>query len=85
MEKRTNQSDVPPLETAVFQTDLDQGNAVVETHLDEQRLLLALFWLLTIVGSDSLSLFAKPSLLLLFGLWLVLVEETEKLGGGILV
>jgi hypothetical protein len=64
---------------------LDEGNTVVETHLDEHRLLSILLWLLALVGSDSLSLFVETALLLLLGLGSVLVEQTEKLGGSVLV
>lgn len=34
---------------------LDEGNAVIETLLDEERLLAILLDLLALVGSDSLS------------------------------
>lgn len=69
-----------------FQTAyLDEGNAVVKTLLDEKRLLAILLGLLALVGSDSLGLLVQTSLLLLLGLWLVLVQETEELGGGVLV
>jgi len=64
---------------------LNEGNAVVETHLGEERLLSILLGLFAIIGSDSLSLLVETSLLLLLGLWAVLVEETEELGSGVLV
>ena len=66
-------------------TNLDEGNAVVETHLGEEGLLSILLGLLAIVGGNSLSLLVQTSLLLLLGLWTVLVEETEELGGSVLV
>jgi len=64
---------------------LDEGNTVVKTHLDEHGLLSILLWLLSLVGSDSLSLFVETALLLLLCLGSVLVEETEELGSSVLV
>jgi len=58
---------------------------VVKTHLDEHGLLSILLWLLSLVGSDSLSLFVETALLLLLCLGSVLVEETEELGSSVLV
>jgi len=52
---------------------LNQGNAVVETHLDKKGLLSILLWLLSIVGSDSLSLLVETCLLLLLCFRAVLV------------
>lgn len=64
---------------------LDEGNAVVETLLDEKGLLAVQLRLLAVVGSDGLSLLIQTSLLLLLGLGLVLVQKAEELGGGVLV
>jgi len=64
---------------------LNEGNAVVETLLDEKRLLVIPLDLLAVVGSDSGGLLIQTSLLLLLCLGLVLVQETEKLGSGVLV
>lgn len=65
---------------------LDQGNTVVETHLDEEGLLVILAGgLLAVVGSNGLRLLVEACLLLLPRLRAVLVEEAEELGRRVLV
>lgn len=63
---------------------LDEGDNVVESVLDEEGLLLVL--LLGLLTSGNLLGGSKESgLLLLLSLGLVLVEEGEQLGSGVLV
>jgi len=52
---------------------LDEGNAVVETHLDEERLLSVFLWLLAIVGGNSGGFLVYSRLFLLLGFRAVLV------------
>ena len=64
---------------------LDEGNDVVETVLGKDGLLRVLGGGLVTLLLSLLSLGEETSLLLLLGLGLVLVEELEELGGGVLV
>lgn len=64
---------------------LDQSNAVVETVLDEERLLAVSLGVGLLAVSDVLGGSIETSLLLLLGLRAVLVEELEEVGGGVLV
>jgi len=66
---------------------LNQGDTVVETHLDKEGLLVILAGsgLLAVVGSDGLCLLIETCLLLLPRLRAVLVEEAEELGRRVLV
>lgn len=63
---------------------LDQGGDVVETVLDVDWLWSSLGVGLLAV-SDLLGSSIETSLLLLLGLWSVLVQELEHVGGGVLV
>jgi len=63
---------------------LDEGNAVVEPVLDEQRLLGVLVLGLLGLGSNLGGL-TQAGFLLLLGLGAVLVQELEQLNSGILV
>jgi hypothetical protein len=58
---------------------------VVQTVLGEEWLLGVLGGGLVTLRGLGLGLLEETSLLLLLGLWLVLVEELEELGGGVLV
>jgi hypothetical protein len=62
---------------------LDQSNNVVKTVLDDVGLLGDILLLLSVL--DGLSLLDETLLLLSSGLRAVLVEETEDLGGEVLV
>lgn len=62
---------------------LDQSHNVVETVLDGVWLLADILLLLAL--SDGGSLLVQTLLLLGLGLWSVLVEELESLGGGVAV
>lgn len=66
---------------------LDEGDDVVESVLDKVGLLVGRLLLDGLVtgGNLGLGLRQESSLLLLLGLGLVLVEEGEELGGGVLV
>ena len=65
---------------------LDEGDDVVESVLDEQGLLVGLLLDGLVAGGNlGLSLLQQTSLLLLLGLGLVLVEQLEELGRGVLV
>jgi hypothetical protein len=62
---------------------LNQGHNVVETVLDNVRLLANILLLLTLLDSSG---FLEETLLLLrLGLWPVLVQELECLSSGVLV
>lgn len=63
----------------------DEGDTVVETVLGEQGLLAVLGRVGRLVGGLGLGLLQETSLLLLLGFRLVLVEQLEQLGGGVLV
>jgi len=63
---------------------LDEGNAVVETVLDEEG-LLGVLGLGLLLLSSSLGEGINTGLLLLLGLWAVLVQELEQLSSGVLV
>jgi len=62
---------------------LNQGNDVVETVLDGVWLLAGILLLLAL--ADSGGLLVETLLLLGLGLWTVLVEELEGLGGRVAV
>lgn len=64
---------------------LDQRHTMVQPILGEQRLLAVLGGRLLPLGSLGLGFLEETSLLLLLGFGLVLVEELEELGGGVLV
>lgn len=64
---------------------LDQGNAVVETVLDEEGLLAVSLGVGLLAVGDVLGGSIETGLLLLLGLGAVLVEELEQVGGGVLV
>lgn len=64
---------------------LDEGDTVVQTVLGEQGLLRVLGGGLVTLGGLGLGLLEETSLLLLLGLGLVLVQELEELGSGVLV
>jgi len=64
---------------------LDESDTVVETVLGEEGLLRVLGGGLVTLGGLGLGLLEETSLLLLLGLRLVLVQELEELGGGVLV
>lgn len=64
---------------------LDQSNAVVETVLDEERLLAVSLGVSLLAVSNVVGGSIKTSLLLLLGLGAVLVEELEEVSGGVLV
>lgn len=65
---------------------LDEGDDVVESVLDEQGLLVGLLLDGLVAGGNlGLGLLQQTSLLLLLGLGLVLVEQLEELGRGVLV
>lgn len=64
---------------------LDEGDTVVQTVLGEQGLLGVLGGGLVTLGGLGLGLLEETSLLLLLGLGLVLVQELEELGSGVLV
>lgn len=63
----------------------DEGDTVVETVLGEQGLLAVLGGVSGLVGSLGLGFLQQSGLLLLLGFGLVLVEQLEQLGGGVLV
>jgi len=62
---------------------LDKTNNVVETILDDVRLLAGVLLLLTV--SNGSSLLGETLLLVVGGLWAVLLEKLESLCGGVAI